>query len=254
MRRKLLSPATLLLVLACAGGAFLATGVAPVLAQEPGKASPTWAPEGKRERYTPDNCVIAFVDHQTGLMNLVHSAPPTEFKSMVVGLAKAAKLFKVPAVITTSAETGPNGPFLPEVLQLLPDAPVIPRPGQINAWENTDFVAAIKKTGRKKIVMAGITTDVCVVFAALSALDAGYDVYVVTDASGCQSPEVQQAAILRMADAGATIGTWFGISCELLYDWRNPGGPGAAQLFIEHMPSYAEVFASHKAQAGSRKQ
>lgn len=250
MRRNLTRPAFLLLALACAGGAFLATSVA----QEPGKRAPTWAPEGKRERYTPDNCVIAFIDHQTGLMNLVHSAPAVEYKSTVVGLAKAAKLYQIPSVITTSAETGPNGPFLPEVLQILPDAPVIPRPGQINAWENADFVAAIKKTGRKKIIMSGITTDVCVVFAVLSALDAGYEVYVVTDASGCQSPEVQNAAILRMAEAGATIGTWFGICCELLYDWRNPGGAGTAQLFVEHMPSYAEVFASHKARTGSRKQ
>jgi isochorismate hydrolase len=129
----------------------------------------------------------------------------------------------------------------------MPDAPIISRPGQINAWDNTDFVEAISKTGRKKIVMAGITTDVCVAFAALSALDAGYEVYVVVDASGSQSVEVQNAAILRMSQAGATIGTWFAISCELLSDWRKDAGPGTAQLFIEHMPSYAEVFNSHKA-------
>ncbi len=254
MNRKLLRPVYLLAALACFGGAFLATMIAPALAQEPGKAAPTWAPGGKRERFTPDNCVFAFVDHQTGLMNLVHNAPPVDFKNLVVGLAETAKLHKVPTVITTSAETGPNGPCLPEILQLLPDAPVIPRPGQINAWENAEFVAAIQKTGRKKIVMAGITTDVCVVFAALSALDAGYEVYVIVDASGCQSLEVQNAAILRMSQAGAVIGTWFGISCELLYDWRNPTGPGSAQLFIQHMPSYAEVFASHKAHTASRKQ
>jgi nicotinamidase-related amidase len=248
MHRKL---PLLLVALACAGGAFLGTRS---LAQEPGKTSPTWAPGGKRERFTPENSVFAFVDHQTGLMNLVHNTSSVEFKSLVIGLAKTAKLLKVPSVITTSAETGPNGPFLPEVLALLPDAPVIPRPGQINAWDNSDFVDAIKKTGRKKIIMSGITTDVCVAFATLSALDAGYEVYVVVDASGCQGADVQQAAIVRMAQAGATIGTWFAISCELLSDWRNPGGPGFAQLCIEHMPSYAEIFASHKAQAGARKQ
>jgi nicotinamidase-related amidase len=219
----------------------------------PAKGSPTWAPGGKRERWTPDNCAFAFVDHQTGLMNLVHSANATEYKNIVIGLAKLAKLHKMPTVLTTSAETGPNGPMLPEIIHLLPNAPKISRPGQINAWDNSDFVDAIKKTGRKKIVMSGITTDVCVTFAALSALDAGYEVYIVVDASGCMNIEVQQASIERMSQAGAIIGTWFGISCELLYDWRNPGGPGSAELFIEHMPSYGEVFASHKAASSGSK-
>jgi len=250
MSRRYL-PLFVLVALACAAGTFLASRTA--FGQEPpAKASPTWAPGGKRERLTPENCVFAFVDHQTGLMNLVHNTSTVEFKSLVIGLAKTAKLLKIPTVITTSAESGPNGPFLPEVLALLPDAPVIPRPGQINAWENPDFVEAIRKTGRRKIVMSGITTDVCVAFATLSALDAGYEVYVVVDASGCQSPQVQDAAILRMSSAGATIGTWFAISCELLWDWRNPGGPGFAELCIEHLPSYGEIFASHKAQAGAK--
>jgi nicotinamidase-related amidase len=252
MNRKLLPSVLVLVAFAGAAGGFLAANRA-AFAEDAAK-SPTWAPDGKRERLTPDNCVFALIDHQTGLMNLVHNAPPVEFKSIVIALAKTAKLHKVPTVITTSAETGPNGPFLPEVLALLPDAPVIPRPGQINAWDNADFVAAIKKTGRRKIVMAGITTDVCVSFAALSALDAGYEVYVVVDASGCQGPDVQAASLMRMSQAGAVMGTWFAISCELLYDWRNSAGAGTAQLFIEHMPSYAEVFHSQKAQAGAKKQ
>jgi len=207
----------------------------------------TWAEGGSHERLTPDNVVFAFIDHQTGLMNLVDSARPTEFKNMVVALAQTAQLHQVPSVITTSAADGPNGPFLPEVLALLPDAPVISRPGQINAWDNADFVRAIEATGRKKVVMSGITTDVCVAFAALSALDAGYEVYVVVDASGSMNADTQQAALMRMSAAGATMGTWFALSCELLSDWRRPAGPGSAQLFIDHMPSYAEVFHSHAA-------
>jgi hypothetical protein len=86
-----------------------------------------------------------------------------------------------------------------------------------------------------------------VTFAALSAIDAGYEVYVVADASGSMNAETQSASIMRMSSAGAIIGTWFAISCELLWDWRTPAGPGSAQLFIDHMPSYAEVAASHKA-------
>ena len=97
--------------------------------------------------------------------------------------------------------------------------------------------------------MSGITTDVCVAFAALSALDAGYEVYVVVDASGSMNADTQTASIARMSQAGAVMGTWFAISCELLSDWRNTAGPGSAKLFIEHMPAYAEVFHSHQAQA-----
>jgi nicotinamidase-related amidase len=236
----------------CFGGASIGTASRDSDSrpqESPAKSSPTWASGGRRERFTPENCVFAFIDHQTGLMNLVHSARPVEYKNLVVALGKTAKIHGVPSVITTSAESGPNGPFVPEVLALLKDAPLIPRPGQINAWDNAEFVDAIRKTNRKKIVMSGITTDVCVAFAALSALDAGYEVYVVADASGCQSADAQAAALERMSQAGAIIGTWFAISCELLSDWRNPAGAATAQLFVEHMPSYAEIFNSHKAQS-----
>lgn len=248
MNQRYISPVLIVTTLAAIAWGFWADRRAAAQAQPTASSkSPTWAAGGKRERWTPDNCAFAFIDHQTGLMNLVDNARPVEFKNMVIALAKTAKLHNVPTVITTSAENGPNGPFIPEVLALLPNAPVISRPGQINAWENSDFVDAIKKTGRKKIVMSGITTDVCVAFATLSALDAGYEVYVVADASGSMNADTQSASLMRMADAGAIMGTWFAISCELLWDWRNPAGPGSAQLFIEHMPSYAEVFNSHKA-------
>lgn len=214
------------------------------------RAAQTWAPGGKRERLNAQNCVFAFVDHQTGLMSLVHNATPTQFKNDVLALGQAAKLHAVPVVFTTSAETGPNGPLMPELRALHPDAPLISRPGQISAWDNADFVAAIERTGRKKIIVSGITTDVCVVFATLAALDAGYEVHVVVDASGTMSSDVQTAAIMRMSAAGAEITNWFAVACELLQDWRQPTGPGSAELFVDHLPSYAEVFHSHKAASG----
>jgi nicotinamidase-related amidase len=230
-----------------AGGWLASTGAASASNQPAtGKASPTWAPGGKRERWTAENTVFAFVDHQTGLMNLVKDTTTVEYKNYVVGLAKLAKLHGIPSVITTSAEDGPNGPKLPEVVALLPNAPYIKRNGQINAWEDPAFVDAIKKTGRTKIVMSGITTDVCVAFAALSALDAGFEVYVVSDASGSMSEQTQLASLMRMQDAGAIIGTWFALSCEMLYDWRNPAGAASAQLFVEHFPAYAEIYNSHQ--------
>jgi len=242
---------------ACVGlGVILANGLgtSPAQAQTTaGKSNPTWASGGKRERLTPENCVFAFIDHQTGLTNLVENVSAVTFKNYCIALAKTAKIHNIPVVLTTSAEDGPNGPFLPEMVALLPDAPLISRPGQISAWDNADFVEAIKKTGRKKIVMSGITTDVCVAFATLAAIDAGYEVYVVVDASGSMSPEAQSASIMRMAAAGATIGNWFAISCELLSDWRNPAGQATAQLFVEHFPSYAEIYHSHKFQTAPTK-
>ncbi len=257
MNKKSLRFALALTGAAALGGTLVATGRTAENAGQPASTGPknlaTWAPGGKHERWTPDNCVFAFIDHQTGLMNLVDNVRPVEFKNIVIGLAQTAKIHNVPSVITTSAEDGPNGPYMPEVLAILPDAPRIARPGQINAWDNDAFVEAIKKTGRKKIVMSGITTDVCVAFAALSALDGGYEVYVVVDASGSMNTDVQNASLMRMASAGATIGTWFGLSCELLSDWRNPAGAATAQLFIDHMPSYAEVFESHKAASNPAK-
>jgi nicotinamidase-related amidase len=255
MHRTHLPTALALIVLGGAAGAWMAGSGGPAAAQAQTssgpKSSATWAPGGTRERLTPDNCVFAFIDHQTGLMNLVDNTTAVTYKNYVIGLAKTAKLHKVPVVLTTSAETGPNGPFMPEVVQLLPNAPMISRPGQINAWDNSDFVDAIKKTGRKKIVMSGITTDVCVAFAALSAIDAGYEVYVVVDASGSMNEDVQDASLMRMTEAGATMGTWFALSCELLSDWRNPAGAGTAQLFVEHFPAYAEIFHSHQAQTST---
>jgi hypothetical protein len=101
--------------------------------------------------------------------------------------------------------------------------------------------------------MSGITTDVCVAFAALSALDAGVEVYVVSDASGSMSEQTQLTSLMRMQDAGAIIGTWFGLACEMLYDWRNPKGAESAQLFIEHFPAYAEIFHSHAAHSKGAK-
>jgi hypothetical protein len=125
MNRLQASFALALIALGSVIGGFAATSAtrAPAVPQDAAKPSPTWAQGGKRERWTPDNCMFAFIDHQTGLMNIVHSSNPVVYKGMVVGLAKLAKLHNVPSVLTTSAETGPNGPMLPEIMQLLPNAP-----------------------------------------------------------------------------------------------------------------------------------
>jgi len=102
-------------------------------------------------RLDRDNAVVLLVDHQAGLLSLVRDIEPDRFKNNVLALADAAKFFNLPTILTTSFETGPNGPLMPELKALFPDAPYIARPGQINAWDNEDFVKAIKATGKKTI-------------------------------------------------------------------------------------------------------
>src|SRR5690606_31000810 len=146
------------------------------------------------KRLSKDDAVVLLVDHQSGLISLVQDYSPGEFKNNVLALAAIARYYQLPTILTTSFEEGPNGPLVPELVEMFPDAPFIPRPGQINAWYNEDFVAAIEATGRKQLIIAGAVTDVCVAFPTLSALEAGYEVFVVTDASGTFNCSVREAA------------------------------------------------------------
>ncbi|MDD0972862.1 isochorismate family cysteine hydrolase YcaC [Pseudomonas fontis] len=198
------------------------------------------------KRLNKDDAVVLLVDHQTGLISLVQDFSPNEFKNNVLALADLAKFFGLPTILTTSFETGPNGPLVPELKEMFPDAPYIPRPGQINAWDNEDFVKAIKATGRKQLIIAGVVTDVCVAFPTLSALEEGFDVFVVTDASGTFNETVQQAAWARMTQAGAQMMNWFAVACELHRDWRNDI-EGLGNLLSQRIPNYRNLMNSYSA-------
>lgn len=197
-------------------------------------------------RLDKDQAVVLLVDHQAGLLSLVRDIGPDQFKNNVLALADLAKYFKLPTILTTSFENGPNGPLMPELKQTFPDAPFIARPGQINAWDNEDFVNAIKATGRKQLIIAGVVTEVCVAFPALSALQEDYEVFVVTDASGTFNELTRNAAWNRMAEAGAQMMSWFGVACELHRDWRNDV-EGLGALFSNHIPDYRNLMSSYSA-------
>ncbi|NRH28971.1 MULTISPECIES: isochorismate family cysteine hydrolase YcaC [Pseudomonas] len=197
-------------------------------------------------RLNKDDAVVLLVDHQTGLISLVQDFTPNEFKNNVLALADLAKFFELPTILTTSFEQGPNGPIVPELKAMFPDAPYIARPGQINAWDNEDFVKAIKATGRKQLIIAGVVTDVCVAFPTLSALAEGFEVFVVTDASGTFNETVQQAAWNRMTVAGAQMMNWFAVACELHRDWRNDI-EGLGNLLSERIPNYRNLMNSYAA-------
>ena len=200
----------------------------------------------KYNRLSKDNAAVLLVDHQAGLLSLVNDFSADEFRNNILALADTAKYFKLPTILTTSFEDGPNGPLMPELKAMFPDAPFIPRPGQINAWDNEDFVKAVKATGRKQLLIAGVVTDVCVAFPALSAIEEGYEVFAVTDVSGTFNEAVRHAAWARMAAAGVQLVNWFSVACELHRDWRNDV-EGLATILTNHLPAYKNLMTSYQA-------
>ena len=167
---------------------------------------------------TPENSVVLFVDHQPQMFFGVGSDSRTDIINATTGLAKSAKVFDVPVVLTTVASQSFAGNLIPQVAEEFPDHKVIDRT-TMNAWEDERVVEAIKATGRRKIILAGLWTEVCVVLPALSALEQGYEVYVVTDASGGVSPQAHEHSITRMVTAGVRPVTWIQVLLELQRDW-----------------------------------
>jgi nicotinamidase-related amidase len=204
------------------------------------------------DRLTADNAAVLFVDHQTGLANGVETQTPADFINNVKALVTIAQIYKLPRIITTSADDGPNGPIMPVVEQGLPNATTVHRPGEVNAFDNAEFKTAVKKLGRKKLLIAGISTEVCVAFCSLSALAEGYEVYPVLDASGTWSKLVEDAAIMRMVQAGAIPMTWCGAGAELMGDWRSPHGQAHAKLMGDHLPFAGNLYASFAAAKGQK--
>lgn len=202
-------------------------------------------------RLDRNDAALLLVDHQAGLLSLVRDIEPDKFKNNVLALADLARYFGLPTVLTTSFEDGPNGPLVPELKETFPDAPFIARPGQINAWDNEEFVAAVEATGRKQLVIAGVVTEVCVAFPALSAIDEGYEVFVVTDASGTFNEITRHSAWSRMERAGAQLMTWFAVACELHRDWRNDV-EGLGALLSSHIPDYRNLITSYTTMTGNR--
>jgi len=196
------------------------------------------------EYLTPDNAVLAMIDHQTGLMVGLGDEHPTVLKNNILGLVNTAKTVGIPSVITASLPEGPNGPIMPEIVDIL-ETKVIEREGQINAWDSKDFRNAIKATGRKKIIMAGIVTDVCLLFPALSAAAEGYDVYAVIDASGTWNKTVQEVTVQRLVQAGVKVTTWASVLAEIMNDWRSEHGAGLGQVLAAHTTKYGYVMNSH---------
>ncbi len=177
----------------------------------------------KKEYYetiTPENAALVLVDHQIGLYTGVRDIPVDELKHNVIGLVKAVKTFRIPVVVTTTTESM-WGPMIPELQELLVDIPVIERT-TVNAWDDSRVSTAIEKLNRKKLIMTGITTDVCLAFPAITAVGKGYDVYAVIDASGAFTVKQGELGVARMLQAGVKTVGYSNVIVEMLKDNANP--------------------------------
>jgi nicotinamidase-related amidase len=179
-------------------------------------AQPSAQPSAKL--LTPKNHTLILIDHQPQMAFATRSIDIAELRNNVTGLAKAAKAFQVPTILTTVAATSFSGPIFPELQAVFPEQKPIDR-STMNTWEDKRVVDQVKKFGRKKVVMAALWTEVCLLEPVLSAIDEGYDVYIVTDASGGVSKEAHDMSVQRMVQAGAQPITWLQYMLELQRDW-----------------------------------
>ena len=197
----------------------------------------TPTPTASEDLLTPANCAFTFIDHQPQMALGVNSIDGEQLRNNVAGLAKTGRAFDVPVVLSTISE-GLDGPLFDEIQDVFPEHDHIDRT-TMNAWEDEGYVSAIEETDRDRLVMAGLWTEVCITFPALSAIEEGYDIYVVTDASGGVSDAAHEGAIQRMVAAGATPVTWLQVLYELQRDWADDGAGETIQITKDHGGEYA---------------
>ncbi|KAI8629152.1 Isochorismatase-like protein [Xylariaceae sp. FL1651] len=200
------------------------------------------------ERLDKNDSVLVILDLQEGLFNLARDYDATLYRNSIFAHAELGKAFNLPVIMTTSAETGPNGPLPDEILEMYPDVSVIKRQGEVNAWDNSDFRAAIQAANKSQVILAGIVTDVCTAFCALSLREAGYSVWANHEASGTTTVDIREQANDRMRQAGVQLVSYFAIVCELMRDWRNvPGSAEILPVLDKYYPAYGMVARGHLA-------
>ncbi|EPU3936117.1 hydrolase [Morganella morganii] len=192
----------------------------------------------KLELLNPQNSAVIFIDHQPQMAFGVANIDRQQLKNNTVALAKAAKIFNVPTIYTSVETESFSGYIWPELLAVHPESKPIERTS-MNSWEDPKFVEAVKATGRKKLVMAALWTEVCLNFPTLMAIEAGYEVYIVTDASGGTSVDAHERSIDRMVQAGAVPVTWQQVLLEYQRDWsRKETYDAVMGLVQEHSGAY----------------
>lgn len=200
--------------------------------------SPAHAAPPSEKLLTPKNHTLILIDHQPQMAFATRSIDVAELRNNVTGLAKAAKAFNVPTILTTVAEKSFSGPLFPELQAVFPNQKPIDRT-TMNTWEDQRVVDEVTKIGRKKLVIASLWTEVCLLEPTLSAIDEGYEVYIVTDASGGVTKEAHDMAVQRMVQAGAHPITWLQYMLELQRDWaRGETYAPVTKIAAEHAGGY----------------
>jgi len=211
----------------------------------------------KLEQLTPQNSTLLFIDHQPQMAFGVVNIDRQALKNNVVALAKAAKVFAVPTILTTVETQSFSGPMWPELLDVFPDAPVLERTS-MNSWDDKKVRDAVAATGRRKLIISGLWTEVCVNHAAFSAMLDGYELYVVEDACGGTSEVAHRASMDRMIQAGVVPLTWQQLLLEWQRDWaRKQTYDAVIAIVQEHSGAYGmgvdyAYTAVHKAPARGR--
>ncbi|WP_263143613.1 isochorismatase family protein [Pseudomonas sp. RIT-PI-AD] len=187
------------------------------------------------EKFSADNAALLLIDHQVGTMGWAKSMPFEELKRNALMLAKAARILKLPVVLTSSMEEHAQGPLLSELEEILPSefAGRIKRLGIVNAMDDEHFAAAVKATGRRKLIIAGVTNDVCTVYPALSLVRDGFEVQVVADGGASPTAMANDIALRRMDKAGVTLTTTNQLIAELAGSWATPEGGQLVQVLME---------------------
>jgi nicotinamidase-related amidase len=178
-------------------------------------------PTPSYEPLTSENAALVLVDHQVGLMSGVRDYSIAELKHNVVGLAKSAKALKLPMVVTTTARDSMWGPTIPELVEALPGVQIIDR-SSVNAFDDAQVARAIESTGRRKLIFAGLSLEVCAAFPAMTAVARGLDAYVAVDACGTFSETKRQMGVLRMLQAGVILSDFATLMVEILKDNGRP--------------------------------
>jgi nicotinamidase-related amidase len=189
--------------------------------------------------FSPDDTAILLIDHQVGTMSWVRSTGFEEMKANALAVAKAAKALGMPLVLTSSLEEQAQGPLLKEFAEIAPEefAGRIQRLGVVNALDDPNFAAAVKATGRRNLIIAGVTNDVCTVYPTLTALDEGYKVQAVADAGGSMSKSADDVSLRRMELAGAGITSTNMILTELARNWASPAGEALLPIVAALIPA-----------------
>lgn len=197
-------------------------------------------PDHRYEFLRPATAALVLIDHHAGLIAGVRSQDPNALRRNTASLTRLAGIFDLPVVVTGEPPGNIYGPVVDEVKQNLTGIEILHRTS-ISAFDDQGVVDAVAATGRRQLVMAGVTTDVCLSFAAIQAVAAGYDVYAVLDASGSFDVASEAAAVQRMSAAGVKPTTWVGVAAELQHDWALPTGRQVGWLYGSAVPAVTGV-------------